>query len=333
MLSDAFTIEEEIASESVTQRRRSEGPLTTEQLGGYGSTGIELAYDTTAYGWVPANCIDDVSPSPPVAEVLGDQQEVIASVEVQFVTESARLVDQWRASRIDQRQFSESLWRLCSSLSLDSEQHAREVKLAQLCTLQQRAADVLRDHGFTQRGELTISSEVATRYSFRPWLEDDLERFIFLLDDERMWEHLNEPYPDPLTIEHAQKLIKLSRQLDSHEVRAVVCDGEIVGQVRLQFANSKVSPGIEAHDAEISYWLGRPYWGKGMMSEIVGLFTQMSLRRTLLKSLSAWVKESNSASIRVLEKCGYRYLGRKASEESAGPGKLVYRAYAADFLS
>ena len=95
-------------------------------------------------------------------------------------------------------------------------------------------------------------SRAAQRFVLRPWREMDLEHYVTLLDNPRVWELLREDYPDPVTREIAQELIRVSNAFpERHVVRAVEIAGAPVGQMRLQFDSSK-----DERSAEISYWLG-----------------------------------------------------------------------------
>lgn len=52
----------------------------------------------------------------------------------------------------------------------------------------------------------------------------------------------------------------------------------------------------------VGYWVGREHWGQGVAT--AGLAAFLLLERT--RPLHAWVAQHNRASIRVLEKCGFR---------------------------
>jgi RimJ/RimL family protein N-acetyltransferase len=66
-------------------------------------------------------------------------------------------------------------------------------------------------------------------------------------------------------------------------------------------------PGVDVHarSAHIGYWLGEPYWGRGIMTDAVRRVTDHALGALGFVRLEAPVYEWNPASMRVLEKCGY----------------------------
>ena len=151
----------------------------------------------------------------------------------------------------------------------------------------------------------------ASRFTFRRWRPDDLPVYVALLDDPEVWAYMPEDYPDPLDEDTARVLIEISAAQGHHDVCAVEHDGAVVGQARLAFPEKS----RDRDTAEISYWLGRAHWGRGLGSEIVALFTDRSFRTwPSLRELYALVHEDNAASMRVLEKAGYRPSGHSRKD-------------------
>jgi ribosomal-protein-alanine N-acetyltransferase len=68
--------------------------------------------------------------------------------------------------------------------------------------------------------------------------------------------------------------------------------------------------GATSHRAEIGYWLAKPYWGAGLMTDVVGVFVRYAFDQLKLLRLTAHVFELNIASARVLEKNGFILEGR-----------------------
>jgi RimJ/RimL family protein N-acetyltransferase len=57
--------------------------------------------------------------------------------------------------------------------------------------------------------------------------------------------------------------------------------------------------------AEIGYFLGEPYWGKGIMTKAVNLVCDYAFRELGIIRIDTGVFDFNQASMRVLEKCGF----------------------------
>lgn len=144
------------------------------------------------------------------------------------------------------------------------------------------------------------------QYRLRAWEPSDLAQYKSLLDDPMVWTHMPEAYPDPLTDETAAALIELSNSSNHHQVFAVLRDSRIVGQVRLLYDVDETDPGM----AEISYWLGRAFWGKGIGTDVVSLFTRRCFGDNPgITTLIARVHQDNAASAAVLKKAGYTLRG------------------------
>jgi RimJ/RimL family protein N-acetyltransferase len=80
-------------------------------------------------------------------------------------------------------------------------------------------------------------------------------------------------------------------------IRAVVLDGQIAGSV-LSYE--------EEGQPEVSYWLGKAFWGKGVATRALAEFLA---RHNPKRPIYARVAADNLASRRVLEKCGFTVIG------------------------
>jgi RimJ/RimL family protein N-acetyltransferase len=75
-------------------------------------------------------------------------------------------------------------------------------------------------------------------------------------------------------------------------IRTILVDGQVAGSVLCHAWGG---------EPEVSYWLGREYWGKGIATRGLGSFLEVVPERPLY----ARVAKDNMASIRVLEKNGF----------------------------
>ena len=57
--------------------------------------------------------------------------------------------------------------------------------------------------------------------------------------------------------------------------------------------------------AEIGYWLGEPFWGRGIMTDAVAAVVPVAFERFPIVRIQAGVFANNPGSMRVLEKCGF----------------------------
>jgi RimJ/RimL family protein N-acetyltransferase len=73
-------------------------------------------------------------------------------------------------------------------------------------------------------------------------------------------------------------------------------DGEVAGSVVAWWDRDR---------RFVGYWLGRPFWGRGVGTRALRLF----LRREPVRPLYADPYSGNTASVRLLEKCGFERAG------------------------
>lgn len=65
----------------------------------------------------------------------------------------------------------------------------------------------------------------------------------------------------------------------------------------------------ESHTAELGYWLAKPYWNKGLMTEAVKVVSEYGFKKLGLSRITANVFHFNISSARVLEKAGFQCEG------------------------
>jgi len=66
---------------------------------------------------------------------------------------------------------------------------------------------------------------------------------------------------------------------------------------------------IENEQGEIGYWMAKPYWGQGIMPEVVRCFCKFAFERFQLQRIYGKVFATNPRSARVLTKAGFRHEG------------------------
>lgn len=133
--------------------------------------------------------------------------------------------------------------------------------------------------------------------SFRQWTQADAPLFRTLLNNPKVWTFLPAGYPGEITLDAARDLISLAEDETLHIVRAICLDGLPVGQVRLEF---------RGQEPELSYWLGEPFWRKGIGRRAVSLFVKERFAADPgLDRMIARVKPGNWGSLQILEKSGF----------------------------
>lgn len=136
----------------------------------------------------------------------------------------------------------------------------------------------------------------------------DIPQFVQLLNDPEVYQNTASipfPYRDLdgyAFIRHSDKRAEEQGRPANWTIRT--SDGLAIGGIGLMGR-----PGTPPHKEEVGYWLGKPYRGKGWMSEIVQVFTEHCFLHFGYVRLEALVLTHNPASARVLEKAGYQKEG------------------------
>lgn len=85
-------------------------------------------------------------------------------------------------------------------------------------------------------------------------------------------------------------------------MRAIAVNGEAVGGIGLTLG----APGdVHRKTAELGYWLGEDYWGRGIMAEAISAICSYGFSHYGLLRIFAEPYATNTGSRRVLEKCGF----------------------------
>ncbi len=123
-------------------------------------------------------------------------------------------------------------------------------------------------------------------------------------DNLRIWRSLPDSFPSPYRVRDAKRFIAAACGTRPVTTFAVAQHAEAIGCVVL-----KPGRDINRLSAEIGYWLGEPFWGKGVMTEVVTFVTRFAFAKLDFVRLFAVPFADNTASVRVLEKAGYRIEG------------------------
>jgi RimJ/RimL family protein N-acetyltransferase len=153
------------------------------------------------------------------------------------------------------------------------------------------------------------------RISLRTLREEDLPTtFEIQLDDTAR--HLA-AFTDKTARDRDAYLQKFRKILanDAIVTKAVEIDGEVVGSVAVY----PVEGGTE-----LTYWIRKDWWGRGVATAAVGAL----LKEVTVRPLHARVAEDNHGSIRVLERNGFGLVGRENSfsaQRQAAITELTFR--------
>lgn len=133
---------------------------------------------------------------------------------------------------------------------------------------------------------------------------DDASALARLADNPRIAGNLRDYFPHPYGIRDAEHW--LERVLDEEpETKFVIeVEGEVAGVVGLDLGRD-----VYRGTGEVGYWVGEPYWGRGVATAAVRSITRWAFEALELRRVQAYVFERNTASRRVLEKAGFALEG------------------------
>jgi RimJ/RimL family protein N-acetyltransferase len=146
---------------------------------------------------------------------------------------------------------------------------------------------------------------VLPRCRLRAFREGDQPSIARYANNRQIWINLRDRFPHPYTLADADSWIREVADQDPPTQCAIEVGGEVAGGVGLT-----LQADIYRRSAEIGYWLGEPFWGRGIMSEVVPAFTAYGFAAFDVCRVYAGVFEWNRASAHILEKAGYVLEGR-----------------------
>jgi RimJ/RimL family protein N-acetyltransferase len=136
----------------------------------------------------------------------------------------------------------------------------------------------------------------------RSWSPTDRESLATQANDRRVWINLRDRFPHPYSSADADRFIQGATRMSPERFFAVEVGGALAGGVGYTLHDD-----VERISAEIHYWLGTSFWGKGIATQALrGLTRYVFSAHPVLRRLYAVPFASNPASARVLEKAGYR---------------------------
>ncbi len=139
----------------------------------------------------------------------------------------------------------------------------------------------------------------------RSWEYSDVDTVPSYANNRKIWMNLRDAFPHPYTKQSARDWIRGVKQRSPETSFAIDVNEEAVGGIGFVLHGD-----VERVSAEIGYWLGEPFWGRGITSAALRAVTQYAMDTHGLTRVFAVPFAWNAASCRVLEKAGYELEGR-----------------------
>ncbi len=136
------------------------------------------------------------------------------------------------------------------------------------------------------------------RLSYRPIDARDAGRIATFAGD---WDvaRMTSRIPHPYSLIDAD--LWIASIGDDEFVRGIEKDGELIGAVGYITG--------EPGEAEIGYWIGKPWWGNGYATEAARTLMQHCFRDVGFRQLTCGHFIDNLASAHVIKKLGFRRIG------------------------
>jgi RimJ/RimL family protein N-acetyltransferase len=150
----------------------------------------------------------------------------------------------------------------------------------------------------------------------RAWRPSDASALSRHANNINVARQLRDRFPHPYTMTDARRFLDAVVAARPITTFAIDVGGEAVGGIGF-------SPGsdVERFSAEIGYWLGEPFWGRGIAVEAIRLVSAYAFEQCDVLRLFALPFADNLRSTRVLEKAGYTLEGtlRSSSVKFGSP--------------
>ena len=140
--------------------------------------------------------------------------------------------------------------------------------------------------------------------TLRHWRMDDVQDLARFANNRAVWRNVRDLFPHPYTLDHAHQYLTVVTQQKPQSCFAIEVDGQAGGSISL-----KLGSDVIRLSSEIGYWLGEPFWGRGIVSEAVIAMVQYGFHELGLVRIYAEVFAWNPASMKVLEKAGFKLEG------------------------
>lgn len=141
---------------------------------------------------------------------------------------------------------------------------------------------------------------ISGNVKLRGFRKSDAQRMSELANNENVSKNLSDGFHHPYTLEHAEDFLRKYKDQNAVTIFAIEFKGDYVGNIGLIKGTD-----IHRQSAEIGYFIGEPYWHKGITTTAVKLITEYGFKNLDIVRIHTGIFEYNTASIRVLEKCGF----------------------------
>src|SRR5436309_2892387 len=137
----------------------------------------------------------------------------------------------------------------------------------------------------------TVMRLVLNSCEVRSWHASDLASLVEHADNRKIWLNLRDRFPHPYTAADGRQFLKMVRHSAPETMFAIAVDRKAVGGIGFVLQKD-----VERVSSEIGYWLGEPFWGRGIVTEAVVAVTRYAIDQHGFTRIFAVPFASNLAS-------------------------------------
>ena len=99
--------------------------------------------------------------------------------------------------------------------------------------------------------------------TLRPFRPDDLDELVAIANNEKVSAMLRDRFPYPYTRADGERYLEDTLKAERDDWRlAIEVEGRFAGSVGFHRGED-----VHRHSAEVGYWIGEPYWGRGILAD------------------------------------------------------------------
>ncbi|KDO32591.1 hypothetical protein SPRG_03065 [Saprolegnia parasitica CBS 223.65] len=174
-----------------------------------------------------------------------------------------------------------------------------------------------------QQLELPVTDDADYRYILSNWSNAYMDDLVRHANDADVAKYLANRFPHPYTSDDAMSFLAYASSTTTERLFAIVRQHKVTGaREAIGGIGMNVKSDVQAHSGEVGYWLGKSFWGCGLMTHVVATFLDGFVEPyrgthapVPLSRLFAVVYAPNTGSVRVLEKNGFEVEGRLRRHE------------------
>ena len=138
------------------------------------------------------------------------------------------------------------------------------------------------------------------KVELKQWNFTFLDELVSLANNEKLSARLRDEFPHPYQKKDGEEWISVNANAIPQTNFAIFVNDQFAGGTGI-----KLNKDVHRKSAEIGYWLGEPFWGKGIGTLAIGLLVKYIFTHFDIVRIYAEVFSNNPASMRALEKNGF----------------------------